>query len=284
MKTASQILRENRIVTNSTAIGRYYTTCPQCSLKRKPANQKLKCLGVTITSEGVSFGCNNCPWTGGWKYEIAARPPHVTAIAEKSRSALPLQLWSEAVSARGTLAEKYLTSRRLALPDRHEEVLRFHPSCPFGPGARLPCMVGLFRDIRTNEPKAIHRTALTSDGKKVDRKALGPKAGCAIKLSADENVTEGLTIGEGIETALAGMALNFRPTWALGDAGEMARFPVLSGIETLTVLVDHDASGTGQASAIECSRRWTSMGREVFRVIPTAVGLDMADIVRGRAA
>jgi putative DNA primase/helicase len=282
VRTASQILRENRIATKSTAIGRYYTTCPQCSLKRKTANQNLKCLGVTITTEGVKFGCNHCGWTGGWKYEV--RPSHVTTIAEKSRSALPLQLWSEAVSARGTIAEKYLTSRQLALPDRHDEVLRFHPSCPFGPGARHPCMVALYRDIKTNEPKAIHRTALTANGEKIDRKALGPKAGCAIKLNSDEDITEGLTIAEGLETALAGMALNFRPAWAVGDAGEMAKFAVLSGVGSLTILVDRDPNGTGQSAALECSRRWTSAGREVFRVIPTAVGMDMADVVRGRAA
>src|SRR5207302_10520980 len=147
-----------------------------------------------------------------------------------------------------------------------------------------PCMVALFRDIRTNEPKAIHRTALTPDGQKIDRMSLGPKGGGAIKLVPDEDVTEGLAIAEGIETALAGMALNFRPMWALGTAGELARFPVLSGIECLTILVDNDASGTGQASALECSRRWTSMGREVFRVVPTAVDTDMADIISGRAA
>jgi hypothetical protein len=111
-----------------------------------------------------------------------------------------------------------------------------------------------------------------------------PKGGCAIKLSTDEDVAEGLTIAEGIETALAGMALNFRPAWALGTAGEVAKFPLLSGIECLTILVDNDTSGTGQASALECSRRWTSAGREVFRVLPTAIGTDIADVVRGRAA
>jgi hypothetical protein len=188
-------------------------------------------------------------------------------------SGVPLQLWSETIAAPGTLAEKYLKSRHLSLPDRHEGVLRFHPNCPFGKGTRYPCMVALYRDIKTNEPKAVHRTALTPDGKKIDRKALGPKAGCAIKLSADEDVAEGLTIGEGIETALAGMMLNFRPAWALGDAGALARFPVLSGIECLTILVDNDASGTGQTSAIECSRRWTCMGCEVFRSFQRRPGL-----------
>jgi len=196
----------------------------------------------------------------------------------------PLQLWSEAVGARGTLVEKYLGSRQIGLPERHQEFLRFHPSCPFGKGSRHPCMIGLFRDIRTNEAKAIHRTALTPDGQKIDRKSLGPTGGCAIKMTADEDVAEGLTIGEGIETTLAGMKLNFRPAWALGAANSIANFPVLSGIECLTILVDRDASGTGQASALECSRRWTKAGREVFRVVPTALGADMADIVRERVA
>jgi hypothetical protein len=199
-------------------------------------------------------------------------------------TSIPLRLWFQSIAAPGTLAEKYLASRHLALPDGHEGVLRFHPLCPFGKGTRLPCMVALYRDIKTNEPKAVHRTALTPDGNKIDRKALGPKTGCAIKLSADEDVAEGLTVAEGIETALAGMTLNFRPAWALGDAGALARFPVLSGIECLSILVDNDVGGTGQASALECSRRWTSAGREVFRILPATVGRDMADIVAGRAA
>jgi putative DNA primase/helicase len=200
-------------------------------------------------------------------------------------SEFALHLWAESISARGTIVEThYLRSRLLALPDRADDVLRFHPSCPFGKGERHPCMIALYRDVKTNAPKAIHRTALTADGNKIDRKALGPKAGCAIKLTPDEDVARGLTVAEGIETALAGMALNFCPTWALGDAAAVAKFPFLAGIECLTILVDNDTSGTGQSSARECSRRWTGMGCEVFRVVPTASGTDMADVIRGRAA
>jgi Toprim domain len=217
---------------------------------------------------------------GGVSVQSAPKP-----LKPRDAGSSPVRLFHEAISAKGTIVEKhYLASRQLALPDQHEEVLRFHPNCPFGPGTRHPCMIALYRDIRTNEPKAIHRTALTPGGEKIDRMTLGPKAGCAIKLSADEDVAEGLTIAEGIETALAGMTLNFRPAWAVGDAGEMGKFPVLSGIECLTILVDNDTSGTGQARALECSKRWTGKGREVFRVVPTAVGQDMADIIRGRAA
>jgi hypothetical protein len=46
-------------------------------------------------------------------------PPRRTGQDGRSRpSEFPLRLWSEAGSARGTLAEKYLMSRQLALPDR----------------------------------------------------------------------------------------------------------------------------------------------------------------------
>jgi putative DNA primase/helicase len=222
-------------------------------------------------------------WTGG---PVGLRDTPVRSGGEISPvpSDQALRIWRETVPIAGTLAEKYLLGRsldvsHLATPD----ALRFHPSCPFG-SKRLPCMVALYRDIRTNEAKAIHRTALKPDGTKLDRKVLGPKAGCAIKITPDEDVSMGLTIGEGIETVLGGMALNFCPAWALGDAGEIAKFPVLSGIECLTILVDNDASGTGQASSLECSRRWTAERREVFRVVPIAEGSDMADVVRGRAA
>ena len=60
----------------------------------------------------------------------------------------------------------------------------------------------------------------------------------------------------------------------------MAKLPVLSGIEALTILVDHDASGTGQHAALECSRRWTEAGCEVIRLTPKILGADFNDLVR----
>jgi hypothetical protein len=70
-------------------------------------------------------------------------------------------------------------------PDVSPRVLRFHARCPFGQEAH-PCVLALYRDLVTDEPRAIMRTALTPDAQKIDRKALGPVGGAAIKLSADE--------------------------------------------------------------------------------------------------
>jgi Toprim domain len=106
------------------------------------------------------------------------------------------------------------------------------------------------------------------------RKALGPNANCVIRLWPDDAVERGLLIGEGIETTLAAATriqlrgTLLRPAWATGDAGHLEKFPVLPGVEALTVLVDHDENGRGQRAATDCVRRWTAAGREVTQLIP----------------
>jgi putative DNA primase/helicase len=210
-------------------------------------------------------------------------------------------LWREAGPIEGTPAANYLEWRHTLQPalEAGDGVLRFHRNCPFG-GARHPCLLALRRDIYSDEPRAIQRVALTETlmrriqrdtfkqfaeaGGKISRMALGPKTATAIKLSSDEVVTQGLTVGEGLETVLAGMANGFGPAWALGDAGNVKNFPVLGGIETLTILVDNDASGRGQHAALECSARWTRAGREVLRAVPNQTGHDFNDVLTGSAA
>lgn len=204
---------------------------------------------------------------------------------QRKCQARAMDAWNAATPIAGTLADTYLASRRLSFSDPDGDVLRFSPVCVFGHGTTHPCMVALFRNILTNEPQAIHRTALSADGKKIDRKALGPIAGAAIKLSDDADVTMGLHIAEGIETTLAAMALGFSPAWALGAAGGIAKFQVLGRIEALTILVDHDKPDergrqAGHAAARECADRWIAAGREVRSVVPRRIGADMADLVR----
>jgi CHC2 zinc finger/Toprim domain len=209
-----------------------------------------------------------------------APPPRRDEDANGKRA---LAIWEAAKPISRTLAETYLRSRGIDPEDLDGNALRFHPSCPFG-GIVRPCMIALFRAIEGNKPVAIHRTALTPEGKKIDRMTLGPISGAAIKLSSDEEVHEGLHIGEGIESTMAAMALGFKPAWALGHAGGIAKFPVLAGIESLTIIVDNDAPDrrgrrAGHESASECGQRWMEAGREVLNVIPRAVGTDMADVL-----
>ena len=51
---------------------------------------------------------------------------------------------------------------------------------------------------------------------------------------------EGLFLAEGFETSLAALSIGLRPIWSVGSASTMAKFPLLSGIEYLTVIADHD--------------------------------------------
>jgi len=189
-------------------------------------------------------------------------------LDRKRRIATAEHVWNGTVPLAGTLAERYLSSRGLAYDG---EALRFHP------GARA--MVALMTDAATGEPCGVHRTFLDASGGKIDRKMLGAKG--VVRLSADDEVTYGLAIAEGIETALAAP---FRPVWACLDAGNLAKFPVLSGIEALTIFADNDASGTGQKAANACGERWHAAGREVTIRIVDAIGADYADALREEAA
>jgi putative DNA primase/helicase len=73
----------------------------------------------------------------------------------------------------------------------------------------------------------------------------------------------------------------FAPAWALG--GGLRNFPVLAGIDALSIFVDNDANGVGQKAAATCSDRWVAAEREVFHILPDAVGADMNDVIGGAA-
>ena len=217
--------------------------------------------------------------------------PAVETVDDRQTRRMAAQLWREAVPIEATLAERYLVGRPigrdgprgLALPDDvSPRVLRYNARCPYA-GEQRPCLLALYRRIDGDHPVAIHRTALGPDATRLGRRALGPTADAAIKLTPDEDVTYGLSVGEGLETTLAGMALGFQPAWALGSSGAIRKFPVLAGIECLTILVDNDLPDpkgrrAGPQAAAECSERWTAAGREVRRVVPRRPGADMADL------
>jgi hypothetical protein len=72
--TGVELLAKHGIKLPSTAPGRRYTTCPQCSGKRSKAHQGNKVLGVTIEADGSAhWGCNHCGWTGPEKGNGSAR-------------------------------------------------------------------------------------------------------------------------------------------------------------------------------------------------------------------
>jgi phage/plasmid primase-like uncharacterized protein len=197
-------------------------------------------------------------------------------------------IWSAAREPQGTPAWMYLFRRGVALealPSRINEALRFHPDCPWHDERRM-CLVALWTDTISGEARAIHRRPITPDGENLGHwRAWGPTTGCVIRLWPDDEVSQDLVLGEGVETVLAAATriahrgTLLQPAWAAGDAGHVGAFPALSGVEALTLLVDADENGIGQCRAAECARRWTAAGRQVIRLTPRLVGADFNDLV-----
>jgi putative DNA primase/helicase len=200
-------------------------------------------------------------------------------------------IWSEAQHPAGTPVDAYLANRPggLILPP-HCDAIRFHPRCPFGKDDNghtiyTPAMIALVRNIITNVPQAIHRTALDLSGRKMeigdrDRMTLGPIAGGAVKITPDVMVTDAIGIGEGIETALSLQRLPEwagSPVWSVLNARGIKTFPVLADIGTLVVAVDHDEAG--ELAAREVTARWHAEGREVLLFEATATDADLNDVI-----
>jgi hypothetical protein len=207
----------------------------------------------------------------------AAVPPPTPVGTDDSRSLdLARSVWTETVSPAGTLVEAYLRTRRLRL--LAGAPLRYHPRCPRG-RERLPAMVALMTDPATGAPCGVHRTFLDpATGGKVlgQAKMMLGRAG-VIRLVPDAEVGTGLGVTEGIETGLALIQhAGWRPVWACGSAGGIAGFPVLPGIDSLTVFPDCDDKGAGLAAGEACGARWLEAGRECRLVLPQQ-GLDWHD-------
>ncbi len=77
-------------------------------------------------------------------------------------------------------------------------------------------------------------------------------------------------------------ATGWRPIWAACSAGAIARFPVLPGIESLTIFADADDKGAGLEAAWNCAERWRAARREVTIQCPPA-GTDWHDVLEVRS-
>jgi hypothetical protein len=219
---------------------------------------------------------------GAWRKDSAAtgpRPiPRTAAHTPLEWSPNAEVIWQRTEPLRGTLAESYLRSRGCLLPPPDSD-LRFLPAHD----GHLPALCARITDAVSAQPLSLHFTKIAADGRGKagtcrDKTLLAGhrKSGGVIRLWPDEAVTTGLAIAEGIETALAA-AHDFQPVWACVDASNLSKFPVLAGIESLTIFADADAAGLTAARA--CAARWAGAGREVFVVQAHEQGRDVADVV-----
>jgi len=198
---------------------------------------------------------------------------------------LSLKLAQESVCLAGTIGEEYLRFRGCQPP--RGDALRFHPACPRGRGERLPAMLAVMTDPVSNRFVGVHRTFLRPDGMgKIEHGTAKMMLGNAgvIRLAPDDEITFGLGICEGIETGLALMQrAGWLAVWAAGSAGAILKFPILVGIDCLTIFPDTDDSGAGRKAAEACTNRWVEAGREVQTIWPPG-GLDWNDALTRAAA
>jgi hypothetical protein len=292
----ADIMRAKGIALKHYRPGNQRVSCPPCNKGPRDTN-----LSVTINGDGcVVWQCFSCRWTGAW------RPRQERGRTTSRRREVSASIAMQApLKPKGWSTEAEALARQIE-PDH--EILRNYfavrgcgsiatPSHALGflrPGVGgphtlpgWPRMVGIITDAITNRPISLHFTALAQNGsgkapiERPKRLLAGHrKAGGVIRITPDDSVTYGLGVAEGIETSLAVLAGGWAPIWATVDAGNMACFPVLHGIESLAVWADNDESSTGQKSADECATRWRNTGREAVIMLPPAVGQDWNDLAR----
>lgn len=203
-------------------------------------------------------------------------------------------IWRASAPLEGSPAERYLLNRLYGfhIPDPVYE----GGSLRWNAAERIPgsigTMVALMTDPVTGRPSGVHRTYLDAGAAKIERKMLGLKG--VVRLWPDDTVTMGLSIAEGIETALsAAVLLHATPIWAALDAGNVAAFPALNGIDAVTIYADNDIEKNGrragQQAAIECADRWLAEGREAVIRMPREGDHDFNTMLaslaeKGRAA
>ena len=255
--------------------------CPVCN--RGP---KDRALAITEDERGVVEYCHRCGYTSA--NNIERRP--IEPIPTPAKSTEPLEwseradgIWRRTKPLRGTVGETYLLYRGCVLPPPDSDLRYLAPT-----DQHPPTLCAKVTDAATNAPMTLHFTRLAADGvgkagTDCDKLLLSGhrKRGGVIRLWPNEAVTHGLALAEGIESALAAARLH-TPIWATVDAGNLSQFPVLAGIEALTIFADHDDAGLKAAK--ECARRWHAAGREVHIRAPRAPGADAADLAKGVAA
>jgi putative DNA primase/helicase len=259
--TLAEALGTAGIELKSHTIGKTYRVrCPRCNKQRRD-----DALSVTIKAvSDVVWTCWRCKWSSGWRkgsssdisWTVNAEPvrhsaklPHGSGLSD---------YWHRIVGAANLvaaddLAGRYLTGRCCDLP--RNDVL-FHPSV-WHPQERrsFPAMIGVITDIRTGARISLHFTFLDPDGNgkaPIDTPRLylkGHSKRGVVRLTPDDEITRGVIIGEGLETCLS-YALEYNGNWACLDAGNLEAFPVLPGLEGITVLIDNDAAGRRAFSAV----------------------------------
>ena len=268
--------------------GNHRVACPTCG-----RGGRDKTLGIKVEGDGNAVAhCFRCEFTESYRPQSNVRHLRIAKPVERAASVQKHTTLSEygrslfnACEPISGEATAYLQARNCVIPPKDGD-LRSHPSLKHAGGYIGPCLVALITDAITGDPLSLHRTWIKPDGTKADVEPTRlllknhRKAGGVIRLWPDDSVTMGLAIAEGIETALS-LAHAFTPVWSCIDAGNLASFPVLDGIESLVIGADNDEAGI--KAARECATRWAIASKSVRIIEPDTQRSDLNDLVREAA-
>jgi hypothetical protein len=291
-------LASHGIRSKSLRPGTLRSTCPRCSAKRSKARQE--CLSITVEAGEALWFCHHCNWRGGVRAG-EQQPHHPRAVPhtpppghDKGYHAFDSgkrarEIWNEALPITGTIAAIYLSIFYKQLPANLFQALRFHPRVwrRFDRQCR-PALICALTDIHTNELKAIQRIYLKPDGSDRLRDAddnakkptLGPSKGTVCRLTPDEDVTTGISLAEGVEDGIFLLGEGWAPVWVTCGTTNLKSFPVLGGIEALTIWPDGDPPGLEAADAVY--ETWHRAKREVVITELDARFKDLGGVARGR--
>lgn len=215
------------------------------------------------------------------RQRVAPRRPADDGVAAAEKLRRAAAIWNRSLPIEfGTAAHEYLRGRNCVIPPIDGDLRWVDRLELFGLGG--PALIGRISDATdARQDLGLHLTWIAQSSghwARTKRRYLGQKSGGVVRLWPDEAVTHSIAIGEGIETVLCGARIH-SPAWAAMDAGNLAKFPVLAGIETIVLFVDRDRSGVGQCAAADCVERWQAAGRAVHAIASDTVGRDIADEV-----
>lgn len=260
---------------------RYIGACPACGYSdsfyvRDGDRQPLVFCHACQDTDAVVTALQR---RGLWRQSgSAATTPEPAPSATLSRAGLRVrELWIKAGPTPGSLVETYLRSRGIAVAI--PATLRFLASARHSPsGLILPTMIAAITVWPDRKPCAVHRTFLAPDGlgkAKIDspRMTLGPCVQGAVRLA---EASDGVMVGEGIETCLAAMQATGRPAWAALSTSGMRRLLLPPHVKEVTLLADADAPG--EAAAKDAAERWVREGRRV-RIARPPRGKDFNDLL-----
>lgn len=283
------------------ALSGRHCPCPKCGGTDRFRFDDKDGLGTWICSHcGAGDGPALLVAVKGWDFREVARFVRSTIgsveadsprpqVTEQQRRQGLRDLWKASQPVvEGDLVSVYLRDRGLKMA-RYPKDLRFAPRayCS-GPVKERPAMLAILRD-RVGKEVTIHRTYLAENGRgKADmeapRKLMAgqvPDDGVAVRLAG---LREHIGVAEGIETALAAMALFRIPVWSVISTVLMERWLPPDGVKRVTIYGDHDENYAGHKAAYALAYRLSAMDQieEVEVAIPPQRGDDWADVYAAR--